>query len=81
MIGRKRSRQAARLCVERVNPRRRSASSAEIDIRMAFFFTMPISRIGRRSAHDAEICLERHQRSRRERRLKAAWTGSSADET
>ena len=43
-IGRKRSRHASRTACTAVRPRARSASSAKSMIRMAFFFTMPISK-------------------------------------
>src|SRR6185312_2899323 len=43
-IGRKRSRHASRTASRELKPRARSASSAKSMIRIAFFFTMPISR-------------------------------------
>ena len=45
MIGRKRSRQASWIASSGLLPRPRSASSAKSIIMMAFFFTMPISRM------------------------------------
>ena len=45
MIGRKRSRQASRIASSALSPRLRSASSAKSIIMIAFFFTMPISRM------------------------------------
>ncbi len=45
MIGRKRSRQAWKIASRGVKSRSRSASSAKSIIMIAFFFTMPISRI------------------------------------
>ena len=44
-IGRKRSRQACRIASTGGKPSSRSASSAKSIIMMAFFFTMPISRM------------------------------------
>jgi len=43
-IGRKRSRHASRTASTDESPRERSASSAKSMIRIAFFFTMPMSR-------------------------------------
>ncbi len=45
MIGRKRSRQASRMASAGGLPSPRSAASAKSIIRIAFFFTMPISRM------------------------------------
>ena len=44
-IGRKRSRHASKIASRVESPRARSASSAKSIIMIAFFFTMPISRI------------------------------------
>ena len=64
-IGRKRSRQASRTASTGDRPRERSASSAKSMIRIAFFFTMPISRNSADQRHDREIELEDHQRQHR----------------
>ena len=45
MIGRKRSRHASRIASSGEVPRVRSASIAKSTIMIAFFFTMPISRM------------------------------------
>ena len=45
MIGRKRSRQASNIASREFLPRWRSASSAKSIIMIAFFLTMPISRM------------------------------------
>jgi hypothetical protein len=45
MIGRKRSRQASKIASAGDRPRWRSASSAKSIIMIAFFLTMPISKI------------------------------------
>ena len=45
MIGRKRIRQASKMASRGSSPRVRSASRAKSIIRMAFFLTMPISRM------------------------------------
>ena len=65
MIGRKRSRQASKIASRGSMPCVRSASSAKSIIMMAFFLTMPISRITPISAMMAELRAEQQQRQHR----------------
>ena len=66
MIGRKRSRQASIDRVARARAARvRSASSAKSIIMIAFFFTMPISRMMPISAMTLNSVVEQHQREQR----------------